>query len=88
MLGVVGERMAGLDSISTHAEDVLSLFHVVFPSRPNGVLQTCCQKFGKPALLSFSPASSEDHLANALVENRGRGGEGCLKVIMVFNLHQ
>lgn len=34
MLGVVGERQAGLDSISSHIEDVpfLSLFHDVFPS--------------------------------------------------------
>ncbi len=65
---------------------ILSLFHVVLPSWPNGVLQTlsCRQKFQKPALLSFSLSSSEDHLANALVE----GGGGCLKVIMVFNLHQ
>lgn len=82
MFGVVGERQAGLDIL------VLNLFHVVFPSWPNGVLQTlwCRQKFQKPALLSFSPSSSEDHLANALVE-RGKGRD-CLKVIMAFNLHQ
>lgn len=46
------------------------LLHVVFASGPSGVLQTLWarQKFQTPALLSFSPTTSEVHLASDLVE--------------------
>lgn len=63
------------------------LFHVVLPSRPSTVLQTFCVFRSFKSLLS-RPSPRLLQITLPLLWWKYWEGQDCLKVVMVFNLHQ